>query len=233
MYEARLKQSWPPVAGRIEKARERAGRGDPVVVVAVTKTHPAEAAIAAFDAGLRVCGENRVQEMESKREAIDDVAYGLEWHLIGHLQRNKVKQVLPLCDLIHSVDSDRLAQEISDEATKAGVLKDVLIQVNASREETKSGFGVLEAVDAAGRLALLPGLRIRGLMTMAAFTDDEALLRATFRETRAAFDRVAAEVPAVSADYLSMGMSNDFEIAIEEGATMVRLGTILFGERQQ
>jgi pyridoxal phosphate enzyme (YggS family) len=180
-----------------------------------------------------VCGENRVQELESKREATDAVAHGLQWHLIGHLQRNKVRQVLPLCDLIHSVDSDRLAQEISDEAVKAGVRKDILIQVNASREETKSGFGVHEAVDAAGRIAALPGVHVRGLMTMAAFTDDEAILRATFRETRAAFDRVAAEVPAAGTDYLSMGMSNDFEIAIEEGATMVRLGTILFGERQQ
>ena len=233
MYEARLKKSWPRIAERIDAARARAGRNAPVVVVAVTKTHPAAAALAAYAAGLRGCGENRVQELVEKRELIGDRAPGLEWHLIGHLQRNKVRQALPLCDLIHSVDSDRIASEISAESVRAGVKKDVLVQVNASGEETKGGFGVDEAVDVAGRLAALPGLRVRGLMTMAPFTDDAAVLRATFRATRAAFDRIAAEVPECSADYLSMGMSNDFEIAIEEGATMVRLGTILFGERQQ
>src|SRR3954468_18356414 len=137
MYEARLRDSWPAVAERVDRARERAGRGEPVVVVAVTKTHPAAAAIAAYHAGLRVCGENRVQELEEKRETIGDTLPGLEWHLIGHLQRNKVRQVLPLCDLIHSVDSDRLANEISAEAERAGVTKDILVQLNASGEETK------------------------------------------------------------------------------------------------
>jgi pyridoxal phosphate enzyme (YggS family) len=233
MYDARLTESWPRCAERIDAARERAGRSEPVLVVAVTKTHPPAAALAAWQAGLRVCGENRVQELADKVEAIGDRAPGLEWHLIGHLQRNKVREALPLCDLIHSVDSDRIAREICAEAERAGVVKDVLVQVNASGEETKGGFGVDEAVDVAGRLAGLPGLRIRGLMTMAPFTDDTAIIRATFRATRSAFERIAKEVPACSADYLSMGMSNDFEIAIEEGATMVRLGTILFGERQQ
>jgi pyridoxal phosphate enzyme (YggS family) len=233
MYDARLTETWPRCAERIDAARERAGRSEPVLVVAVTKTHPPAAALAAWQAGLRVCGENRVQELAEKVEAIGDRAPGLEWHLIGHLQRNKVREALPLCDLIHSVDSDRIAREISAEAERAGVVKDVLVQVNASGEETKGGFGVDEAVDVAGRLAGLPGLRIRGLMTMAPFTDDTAIIRATFRATRSAFERIAKEVPACSADYLSMGMSNDFEIAIEEGATMVRLGTILFGERQQ
>jgi pyridoxal phosphate enzyme (YggS family) len=233
MYEARLKDNWPRCAERIDAARERAGHTDPVLVVAVTKTHPPEAALAAWNAGLRICGENRVQELAAKVDAIGDRAPGLAWHLIGHLQRNKVRETLPLCDLIHSVDSDRLAKEISSEAVRAGVVKDVLVQVNASGEETKGGFGVDEAVDVAGRMAELPGLRIRGLMTMAPFTDDTAVLRSTFRATRAAFERIASEVPRCACDYLSMGMSNDFEIAVEEGATMVRLGTILFGERQQ
>ncbi len=233
MYEARLKESWPRAADRIEAARVRGGRADAVSVVAVSKTHPAEAALAAYAAGLRTCGENRVQEMAEKRGEIGTAAPGLQWHLIGHLQRNKVRQAIPLCDLIHSVDSDRLASEISEEAVRAGLVVDVLVQVNASGEETKGGFAAGDAVDVANRLGALPGLRIRGLMTMAPFTDDEALLRATFRATRTAFDACAAGAAAFQADYLSMGMSNDFEIAIEEGATMVRLGTILFGERQQ
>jgi PLP dependent protein len=235
MYEARLKESWPRVEAAIEAARARAGSGAPVHTVAVTKTHPAAAALAAAAVGLRMCGENRVQELVEKRAELDGnaAAAALEWHVIGHLQRNKVRQVLPLCDLIHSVDSDRLASEISAEAMRAGTRADVLVQVNASGEETKGGFGVEEAEDVVGRLGTLPGLRIRGLMTMAPFTDRQDVVRATFRATREAFARCAAQSTAFQPDYLSMGMSNDFEIAIEEGATMVRLGTILFGERQQ
>ncbi|MEO5511231.1 MAG: YggS family pyridoxal phosphate-dependent enzyme [Longimicrobiales bacterium] len=234
MYEARLKESWPAVARRIEEARSRGGRANDVTVVAVTKTHPPAAVLAAYAAGLRMCGENRVQELVEKREEIDAQAVpGLHWHLIGHLQRNKVRQVLPLCDLIHSVDTDRLAAEISAEAVRLGRTADVLVQVNASGEETKGGFGVEGAAEAVARLGALEGLRIRGLMTMAPFTDDEQVLRGTFRATRRAFEECAAQASAFAPDYLSMGMSNDFEIAIEEGATMVRLGTILFGERQQ
>ena len=231
MYAARLRENWPRVAERVESARQRAGQNEAVTIVAVTKTHPPEAARAAFDAGLRVCGENRVQELEEKVAAL--AAVPIEWHLIGHLQRNKVKAVLPLATLIHSVDSERLAREISAVAVKLNTTADVLVQLNVSGEETKGGFEGQSAVEAVGSVASLPGLRVRGIMTMAPFTDDETTLRATFRAARSAFDACAAEIPAFEARHLSMGMSNDFEIAIEEGATMVRLGTVLFGERHQ
>jgi pyridoxal phosphate enzyme (YggS family) len=232
MYEARLRETWPRVAARIEAARVRGGRGDEVTVVAVTKTHPAAAVIAAAAVGLRTCGENRVQELAEKREEVGDAA-DVSWHLIGHLQRNKVRHALPLCDLIHSVDSDRIAAEISAEAVRLNATAAVLVQVNASGEETKGGFDVERAEDVVRGVVALPGISVRGLMTMAPFTEDEQVLRTTFRATRAAFDRCAANVEGFRAEHLSMGMSNDFEIAIEEGATMVRLGTILFGERQQ
>jgi pyridoxal phosphate enzyme (YggS family) len=231
-YGERLESTWPRVAGRIAAASDRAGRSDAVVVVAVTKTHPADAVLAARDAGLRCCGENRVQELAEKRAALGDDT-GVEWHLIGHLQRNKVRQALPLCDLIHSVDSERIAQEISEEAVRQDRVVDVLVQVNASGEETKGGFEVTAATDAAGLVCALPNVRVRGLMTMAPFTEDEYTLRAAFRATRSAFEQCARELPQFHAEHLSMGMSNDFEIAIEEGATMVRLGTVLFGERQR
>jgi pyridoxal phosphate enzyme (YggS family) len=233
VYDERLAHAWPAVAARIEAARARSAFDADVTVVAVTKTHPPAAVLAARDAGLNICGENRVQELASKRTALGDAASDVEWHLIGHLQRNKVREALPLCHLIHSVDSDRLAAEISKEADRAGRRADVLIQVNASGESSKGGFDVADAVAVARRIVALPGLRVRGLMTMAPLTQEEERLRATFRATRAAFTACAEEAPGFQADYLSMGMSNDFEIAIEEGATMVRLGTILFGERQQ
>ncbi len=235
MYDARLMESWPRVSQRIEAARERAGTGALVHVVAVTKTHSAAAALGAAAVGLHMCGENRVQELVEKRSEIDAMVPPplIEWHIIGHLQRNKVRQALPLCHLVHSVDSDRIALEISAEALRADTTADVLVQVNASGEETKGGFEVVEAEDVVSRLAGMPGLRIRGLMTMAPYTADERLVRSTFQATRQAFERCRAQAPGFQPDYLSMGMSNDFEIAIEEGATMVRLGTVLFGERQQ
>lgn len=236
MYEARLREALPAVRERIEAARSRRG-GEPVTLVAVTKGHPLAAVEAAWAMGLRDCGENRVPELEAKRTelgaraaAIDS---GLTWHLIGHLQRNKVRRALPLFQLVHSVDSERLAAELSGEAKRAGVNVAALLQVNVSGEESKSGFGTGdEFVAAAARVAALPHLRVLGLMTMAPFTDDERVLRTTFSGTRDLFARCAREVPGFEAVHLSMGMSNDYEIAIEEGSTMVRLGTVLFGERQ-
>jgi len=205
--------------------------------VAVTKGHPPGAAIAAWRAGLLDCGENRVGELAAKREQLRDVVpeadAGLNWHLIGHLQRNKVKQALPLSGLIHSVDSERLATEIAREAVRAGRVSEVLLQVNVSGEASKGGLGgAAGLLEAATRIGALPGLRVLGLMTMAPLTADEACLRATFRGAREWFERCGTEVPGFSAVHLSMGMSNDFEIAVEEGSTMVRLGTVLFGERQ-
>ncbi|MBD0320049.1 MAG: YggS family pyridoxal phosphate-dependent enzyme [Gemmatimonadetes bacterium] len=216
------------VRERIERARARAGRADSVTLVAVTKTHPADAVRAVLAAGVADVGENRVQELEEKVAEVGRGAVG--WHLIGHLQRNKAGKALPLFDLIHSLDSLRLAEAISAEAVKRGITARALVQVNASGEESKGGFEPGELADAVGRIAALPGVRVEGLMTMAPFTDDESVVRAAFRRTRELLDDAARQVPGVGRQ-LSMGMSNDFEIAVEEGSTLVRVGSVLFGER--
>ncbi len=230
MYLARLREHLPQVEERIARALERSGRASAVTIVGVTKGHPAAAVRAAAEAGLRHCGENRVAELAGKRA---ELGQPVQWHLIGHLQRNKVRQALGLFDLIHSVDSVRLAEELSAEGGRSGVPVEALVQVNASGEGTKGGLDVELALGTIAEMALLPTLHLRGLMTMAPFTDDEAVLRRTFRRTRELFDACAREVAGFEARHLSMGMSNDFEIAVEEGSTMLRLGTVLFGERTQ
>lgn len=230
MYDARLSEHLPHVQERIGRALGRVGRSTGVTIVAVTKGHPVDAVRAAADAGLCDVGENRVQELEAKRSEADG---RVRWHLIGHLQRNKVKRVLPLFDMIHSVDSLRLAQELSKEAERADRDVVALMQVNASGESTKGGLNVSEGVDVIGAITELPRLRVRGLMTMAPLTDDEAVIRSTFARTRKLFEECASALPSFDAAHLSMGMSNDYEIAVEEGSTMVRLGTVLFGERQR
>ncbi|HEX8831058.1 MAG TPA: YggS family pyridoxal phosphate-dependent enzyme, partial [Longimicrobium sp.] len=166
---------------------------------------------------------------ESKVAAIGRDA--VRWHLIGHLQRNKVRQALPLFDLVHSLDSDRLAEALSAEAVKTGITVRALVEINAVGEASKSGFPADQAVDAVGRIAGLPGLELAGMMTMAPFTDDQAVIRRAFETTRRACEEAARQVPGFSGRHLSMGMSNDFEIAVEEGATLVRVGSSIFGER--
>lgn len=234
MNAGALRATLESVRERIERARSRAGRPDPVAIVAVTKTHGDDVVDAALAAGLRRLGENRVQELAGKvaRLEAEGRAGEAEWHLIGHLQRNKVRQALPLFDLIHSIDSERLGSELSQEAERTG--RDVagLVQVNTAGEAAKHGFSYDEAVDAVARIVALPRVRVVGLMTMAPFTDDERVLRTTFARARELFDRCAA-LDGFEARHLSMGMSNDYEVAIEEGSTMVRLGTVLFGERQR
>lgn len=232
MTEARIRDNLSRVEERIGRALERAGRSMPVEIVAVTKTHPVEVVRTALAAGLRTLGENRVPELEEKVQVLGRDA--AEWHLIGHLQRNKVRRALPLFDLFHAVDSLRLAQELSAEAVKTGVTVRALAQVNVSGEETKGGFEGEPAgiEDQIAEVCALPGLRIEGLMTMAPFTDDERVVRATFRRAWQLFERCGNTVECFDAAHLSMGMSNDYEIAVEEGSTMVRLGTILFGERE-
>lgn len=230
MYDARIRERLPGVEERIGRALERADRGAHVTILAVTKGHPAAAVVAAADAGLCDIGESRAQELEAKRAEADG---RVRWHLVGHLQRNKVRRVLPLFDMIHSVDSLRLAQELSMDAARANREVAALVQVNASGEATKGGLSVEHGVDLIGAIAELPRLRVQGLMTMAPLTDDEAVLRDTFARTRALFDACARGLTSFDGVHLSMGMSNDFEIAVEEGSTMVRLGTALFGERQR
>jgi pyridoxal phosphate enzyme (YggS family) len=231
MYLERLQRAVPEVHDRMQRACQRVGRSDSksIVLVAVTKGHPLDALCAARDVGLGVIGESRVQEAHAKREAAGDL--GLRWHLVGHLQRNKVKVALPLFALVHSVDSLRLARAIDKEAEKIGERAAVLVQVNASAEESKYGFSIDAGFAALQEICELRNLRVLGLMTMAPFTDDEAVLRQTFRKTRSLYERCAEHIERFEAQHLSMGMTNDFEIAIEEGSTMVRLGTVLFGER--
>lgn len=230
MWDSRLAETLPGVRERIARALERAGRDDEVRVVAVTKGHPEEAVYAALRAGLDTLGENRIQELEEKVQRIGRDA--ATWHMIGHLQRNKARRGVELFDRIHSVDSLRLARTLAKEASRAGLVVRGYMQVNVSGEESKGGFEPDQAVEALGRMADLEGLRIDGVMTMAPFTDDEGLLRRTFGDTRELLERLDREVPEVlRGRELSMGMSNDFEIAVEEGATCVRLGTVLFGER--
>jgi PLP dependent protein len=213
------------VRARIDAARDKGGHGQSVTIIAVTKTHGADAVQAAWDAGLGDVGENRVQEALSK---MDSVAAPVRWHLIGHLQRNKVKS-LGRFYLVHSVDSDRLAEAVSDFGTQQSRPVDVLMQVNVVGEESKGGFQAGEWQRSAERLAGLEGLRVRGVMTMAPLDADESTLRTVFAGARTARNALCAA--GHDATELSMGMSNDYEIAVEEGATMVRLGTILFGAR--
>ena len=213
------------VRDRIDAARQRGGHGQSVTIIAVTKTHGADAVQAAWDAGIGDVGENRVQEALSKMET---VSVPVRWHLIGHLQRNKVKS-LGGFHLLHSVDNDRLAEAVSDFGSSRGRPVDVLMQVNVVGEESKGGFPPAAWQGEAEHLAGRVGLRVRGVMTMAPLDADESTLRSVFAGARAARDALRAA--GHDATELSMGMSNDYEMAVEEGATMVRLGTILFGAR--
>lgn len=231
MWDSRLSETLPTVQERIRRALERAGREDEVRIVAVTKGHPVAAAAAAVRAGLTTLGENRVGELTEKVAALGRDA--AEWHMIGHLQRNKARDAVQLFDRIHSVDSLRLARKLSSEAVRAELVVQGYMQVNVSGEVTKGGFGPDNAVESLEAMAELEALEIHGLMTMAPLTEDQAVLRDTFRRTRELLELCARDAPETLAGReLSMGMSNDFEIAIEEGATSVRLGTVLFGERK-
>jgi hypothetical protein len=212
------------VSQRIADAVERGGHGQSVSIIAVTKTHGPAAVSAAWNAGIRMVGENKVQEALDK---MDLVAEPVAWHLIGHLQRNKVKH-LDRFALFHAVDSERLAMAVAERAQVAGQATPVLVQVNTSGEGTKGGFSPSELAGAS-KAMWDSGLVVRGVMTMAPFEADAVTLRATFRGCRQARDMLRDA--GFDAPELSMGMSGDYEVAVEEGATMVRLGTILFGAR--
>ena len=210
---------------RVGAAAARGGHGQKVTIVAVTKTHGPEAVTAAHAAGLEDIGENRVQEAITKMQS---VTVPVRWHLIGHLQRNKVKS-LDSFFLFHALDSGRLADAVNRFGEEREQPVDVLLQVNPAREETKGGFDMNEVEGEAVRLAGMNGIRVCGAMTIARLGADEAELRETFAAVRDA-RRILADAGHPATE-LSMGMSNDFEIAVEEGATMIRLGSILFGER--
>jgi pyridoxal phosphate enzyme (YggS family) len=223
------------VRERIARACQRAGRReDEVTLVGVTKTFPLEAAHAAREAGLLDFGENRVQELTEKVEALPGEYLGgdVRWHMIGHLQRNKAKDVVACADLFHALDSLRLAKELNKRARQEGRVMPCLVQVNVSGEESKFGLDPDDTRSLLDRLAPFENLRVLGLMTLAEATDDPEDVRPQFRLLRGLFDAYrGGGNPRVEMRYLSMGMSGDFEVAIEEGATHVRLGTALFGLR--
>jgi len=218
------------VLGRIEAAADRSLRdAADVRLVAVTKTVPASLIAEAIQAGVTCIGENRVQEAERK---FAELTLAVEKHLVGHLQTNKVREAIALFDVIEAVDSVRLAREISTRAEASGASVDVLVEVNTSGEATKYGFEPEETADAVEQMAGLPGLRVTGLMTVGAFLADPEAVRPCFRRLRAIRDEIEERVvPGVSMRHLSMGMTNDFEVAVEEGATLVRVGRAVFGDR--
>ena len=210
------------VEERIARACQRAGRSpDEVTLVAVTKTVPAAAIEEAFAAGIRNFGENRVQEARAKVAELEMLRQELTWHMVGHLQTNKAKTATEIFDIIHSVDSLRLAEMLNK---RAQWKLPVLLQVNAAAEETKGGFVADEVGRALAEISRLPHLDVVGLMTMAPFVADPEEVRWVFRRLRELGDSLGLE-------HLSMGMSDDFEVAIEEGATLVRIGRAIFGER--
>jgi len=224
---------FPGLPARLAAVRETVARSQavggwqhPIRIVAVTKTHGAEAVRAAFAAGLRDVGENRVQEALPKQDAASNVP--VEWHLIGTLQRNKARQVAGRFALIHSIDRADLAAEL-DRRVPEGRHQAVLVQVNCSGESQKSGVVPEALLPLLEQVVALNRIQLRGLMTMSALTDDAGEQRRAFRQLRELRD--VAERSGHVLPELSMGMSGDYEVAVEEGATMIRLGTVLFGER--
>ena len=197
-----------------------------VQLVAVSKFKPAEAILEAYQAGQRDFGENRPQELAAKAPALPA---DIRWHFIGHLQTNKVKQVVPYATLIHSVDSERLLAEIDKTARALGKRVDILLEIHIAEETTKQGLSPDEAETLADRMAEFPNVRLRGVMGMATFTDDTDQVRREFHTLKALSDRLAARIPGC--DQISMGMSEDWPIAVEEGTTIVRIGTFIFGKR--
>jgi pyridoxal phosphate enzyme (YggS family) len=225
-----IKENLERVRERIASAAARAGRqASDITIVAVTKTHGPEIVTAAIEAGILDIGENRVQEFLEKAPA---VRLPCRWHLVGHLQTNKVAKIMGRFALIQSVDSFRLAEQLSRTGAKADVTTDILLEVNTSGEESKFGLPLDGAMTMCGLISALPSLRIRGLMTVGPLVSDSVIVGAAFAKLRILKHEIeAARIENVSMEHLSMGMSDDFEVAIIEGSTMVRLGRVLFGER--
>lgn len=226
-----MKDRIQKIERQIKEAAEKAGRNpDEIRLVAVSKIKPAEMVKEAMDAGQRIFGENYIQEAVAKIEEIGDA--GIEWHFIGHLQSKKSKYAAGAFALIHSVDSLKLAKELDKQAAKKGAVQNILIQVNTSGEESKSGTTAEDAINLVREAAALEHVAVKGLMTMPAFFDDPEGARPYFRQLRLIKERIEAlAIPGVEMKELSMGMSGDFEVAIEEGATLVRVGTAIFGAR--
>lgn len=225
------------LAGKLEEIRDQIARSaqksgrapEEVTLVAVTKGHPVTVVDAALALGLRDLGENRVEALEERMPLYSHCE--VRWHMVGRLQRRKAPRLLGLCHLLHSVDSLRLAERLSRASEETGTSLPVLAQVNVAGEDAKTGWAPAEAADEILALTQMPGLEVRGLMTMAPHTEDESVLRESFQGLRLLHEDLQAH--GYPGTELSMGMSNDFEVAVEEGSTLVRLGTALFGERAQ
>lgn len=225
-----LSENLRDVEKRIEEACKRSNR-DPkeVTLIAVSKTKPVEMLQEVYDAGARNFGENKVQEIMDK---YDHLPQDIHWHMIGHLQRNKVKYIVDKVQMIHSVDSLRLAETIDKEAKKKNVTVPILIEVNVAEEESKFGLSLEEVTALAEEISKLSNVRVCGLMTVAPFVEDPEENREVFRSLKKlSVDIAAKNINNVTMSVLSMGMTNDFEVAVEEGATMVRVGTAIFGAR--
>ena len=224
-----IQEQYRAVRERVEAACLRAGR-DPseVTLIAVSKTKPVSMIRELMEIGVKDFGENYAQELAEKTEEITEP---LRWHFIGHLQRNKVKNVVGKACLIHSVSSLRLAEEIAKESKKRGLVTDILVEVNIGDEESKSGIAAGEAMELLKEIFPLEGIRVRGLMAIVPPVEDPEEARPYFRAMRELRDRAEEEISGIRLPELSMGMTGDFETAIEEGATFVRVGTAIFGAR--
>lgn len=225
-----IREKLNAVEQAVEASCAKAGRerGD-VTLIAVSKTRPLSDLREAYEAGVRDFGENKVQELMDK---IPEMPSDIRWHMIGHLQRNKVKYIVGKVAMIHSVDSLRLAEEISKEAVRKNTEVDILIEINVSGEESKYGVPVAETPGLVEQIALLPAIHIKGLMTIAPFTEDSEENRIFFRKLKQlSVDMGRKNIDNVTMAVLSMGMTGDYAVAIEEGATCVRVGTGIFGER--
>lgn len=233
--KAQIRARIQEVRERMEAAAARVGR-DParICLVAVTKTVEPERILAAYELGLRHFGENRVQEAAAKIPVVNTEAREppITWHMVGHLQRNKAKRAVRLFDFLHSLDSVRLALELEKRCAALDKTLPVLLEVNVSGEATKYGFAPEELFEAVEVIATLPHLRIQGLMTIAPIVPQAEEARPFFRRLRELRDELQRRFPGLDWHHLSMGMTDDFEVAIEEGATMVRLGRAIFGERR-
>jgi PLP dependent protein len=227
------RQNYERICGLARRRAIECNRNpDEITVIAVSKTHGADVIANALEADIRVFGENYVQELEEKHRQLPEQLSALpQWHFIGHLQSNKVKYIMPYISMIHTVDSLHLAEEISRQAEKCGRTIDVLLQVNTSGEEQKSGCAPQDAGDLVPAVSAITHIRLSGLMTIGSFSDDEAIVRSEFRLLRSLRDEINSKQNDIVLKHLSMGMTGDFEIAVEEGATFVRVGTAIFGGR--
>lgn len=228
-----IQKNLADVEAKIQKAAEKAGRKrEEIKLVAVSKTNPVEAIEAAVDAKINVFGENKVQELTEKIDYFEGKGQQLEWHLIGHLQTNKCKYVVGRTALIHSVDSYKLASEINKEAVKKNVICDILIEINIGDEESKFGCTPDDCENLIRQISELSNVRVKGLMCVAPYVENSEENRPLFRQMKnLSVDIMSKNIDNVSMCELSMGMTGDYEVAIEEGATIVRVGTGIFGKR--